>query len=164
MKRKLLFVLVLFFLCNVAQAQSEVPTTRRTFWAGINGNFGVLDLEMGDDLLDGIYGVTLNTAISINNRFAVGPYFSYNIFNEDPAPFGGLIVKLTFPNNFAVFGGYGLGRIEQDYYSKFSLYNEFRVGYKFRRSFFITGSYWVGEHRGGTVGIGFSFGGKPKMR
>lgn len=164
MKKVLCVIAALFMLCSLSQAQTEQSSGRRTFWLGVNGDFGVVNTHASDGLLDGVFGVTLNTAISINRMIAVGPYFTFDIFNGDPAPFGGVIAKLTFPNNSAVFAGYGLGVLEEDYYNKKSLYNQFRVGLKFRRSLFITGSYLVGEYKGGTIGLGFSFGGKPRKK
>lgn len=164
MKRKLFFLVPLLVFLGMAQAQSQETEGRRTFWLGLNVDFGAVNLHMPDGLLDGIYGLTLNTAISINNSFSVGPYVSLDIFNEDPAPFGGVIAKYSFPNNAAVFVGYGLGFLEQDYYDKISLYNQLRVGLKTKRSFFLTGTYLFGEYKGATFGLGFSFGGKIKKQ
>ena len=164
MKKSLCIILALFVLFNLAQAQTEQTSNRRTFWLGVNADFGAFNLHMGDGLLDGIYGVTLNSAVSINNTFAVGPYLSMDIFNADPAPFGGVLAKMTFPNNSAIFAGYGLGVIELDFWGKHVLCHQFRVGLKFRRSFFLSGSYMRGEYNGAAIGLGFSFGGKPRKK
>lgn len=163
-KRVLILTMVLLSFCMTMQAQDTETKGRRTFWFGFNGDFGAINLHMSDGLLDGIYGLTLNSAISINNLVAVGPYVSFNIFNEDPAPFAGLITKLTFTHNWAVFGGYGVGFIGQDYYARYILMHQIRLGIKFPHTFFLTGSYLFGEYRGATIGLGFSFGGKPKKR
>ena len=164
MKRKLFLIVVLLAFLGIPMAQSQETMERRTFWLGFNLDFGAVNLHMGDGLLDGIYGVTVSSAIPINKSFAVGPYATLDIFNEDPAPFAGVIAKYSFRNNSAVFVGYGLGLLEQDYYNKISLYNQLRVGLKSRRSLFLTGSYLFGEYKGATFGVGFSFGGKLKKQ
>ena len=163
-KRVLVLAMVLLSFCMTMQAQDTETKGRRTFWFGFNADFGALNLHMSDGLLDGIYGLTLNSAISINNLVAVGPYVSFEIFNEDPAPFAGLLAKLTFAHNWAVFGGYGLGVIEQDYYGRYLMLNQVRLGLKFPHTFFLTGSCLFGEYRGATVGLGFSFGGRERRK
>ena len=163
-KRVLVLVMILLSFWMTMQAEDTGTKGRRTFWFGFNADFGALNLHMPDGLLDGIYGLTLNSAISITNLIAVGPYVSAEIFNEDFAPFAGLLAKLTFPHNWAVFGGYGVGVIEQDYYGRYVVLNQGRVGLKFPHTLFLTGSCLFGEYRGATVGLGFSFGGREKRK
>ena len=134
-KRLLVLFLLLLSIGLVAQAQDTETSGRRTFWFGINGNFGGIDTDAPYELLDGVFGITLNTAISINNFIAVGPYVSADVFlSEDLAPFGGIMAKLTFKNNMAFLASYGVGYAEGIEVGH--LYNEYRLGFKFKYTVF----------------------------
>lgn len=163
-KQVLILALVLLSFCMTMQAQdTETKGRRRTFWFGINGNFGGINRFASYGLWDGLFGVTLNTAVSINNTIAVGPYVVVDSFlSEDIAPFAGILTKITFPNDMAFLASYGLGYGEGLYENR--LYNQYRIGFKFKYTLYVTGSYLSGEYKGATVGLGFSFGGRKRNR
>ena len=64
--------------------------------------------------------------------------------------------KYTLPNNSSIIAGLGYGSVNEQ--GSFYL----RAGYKTRKSFFVTGETLIGDGIGFGVGLGFSFGGKPR--
>lgn len=160
MKAKLLLVaLVLLTAGTVAEAQMKDYSLRRTLWVGIEGNLGAVDLGFKE--LDGILGVTTDFAISINSTLAIGPYLTLGMCYEDISLFFGGLLKVTMPSNSAFLFGYGYGEAAYD------PYHQFKFGFKFPGSFFLSGSYLLGLNEfgvshGALFGLGFSFGGRIK--
>lgn len=143
----------------------DPPTrTTRSPWFGISAEVGALRLD-DIEYAKAFGGVNLDMAFSINNTFAVGGrlgvmfgeyWDGYYYYGEHRM--GILVgpeVKITFPNNSAVFAGIGGGSVCGD--GVFFL----RAGYKTRKSFFLTTELLTeGNDVGFGFGLGFSFGGK----
>lgn len=100
------------------------------------------------------FGMTLDFAISLNNKFAIGPTASIGMVDLDELRLMvGPLAKFTFPNNSAILASLSLGVM-----SDFAV--ELRAGYKFKSPLYITGAVNFGDNVGFGLGIGWSFGGK----
>lgn len=99
-------------------------------------------------------GMTLDFAISLNNRFAIGPTASIGMIDfEELRLMLGPLAKFTFDNNSAILASLSLGVMEE-----FAV--ELRAGYKFKSPFYITAAAHFGAGSGVGIGVGWSFGGK----
>ena len=148
------------------------PKGKRSPWFGISAEAGIIDDFFG--------GINFDIAFSISNSFALGArigmfygsydyYFYYNYYDNygyhqgaeyyHKSTLGFLIgpdFKYTLPNNSSIIAGLGYGSVNEQ--GSFYL----RAGYKTRKSFFVTGETLIGDGIGFGVGLGFSFGGKPR--
>ncbi len=149
------------------------PKGKRSPWFGVSVEAGILEHFFA--------GLNLDMAFSISNSFALGARigafygsyeeshsysyydyywgYTYNTYTESKSTIGFLIgpdFKFTFPNDAAIIAGLGYGSVN----NQGAVY--VRAGYKTKKSFFVTAETLVGDFVGAGVGIGFSFGGKPR--
>lgn len=124
---------------------------KRSPWFGISAEVGMTD--------EPFCGINLDMDFSINESIAIGARVGVT-YDEWGAGFlVGPEMKYTFKNNSAIIAGFGGGIITALFVGNL------RVGYKTRKSFFITvDALTDGEVFGGGIGLGFSFGGKPRKQ
>lgn len=148
------------------------PRGKRSPWFGIG-------VEVGG--LDGVYGgANLDMAFSFNDFFALGGHLDINIgtaysyeqywtyngyyndyyYSESSYTTVGVMVgpeaKLTFSGNNALLFSIG-GGLTADCGVGYLM-----IGYKTKKSFYITTKLLYGELMGGSLGCGFSWGGKRR--
>lgn len=168
-----------------------VVRTKPSPWFGISlelggygGFFGGLNLDMAFSLnktlaIGGRIGLFYSSYIYTEEVSYQEPYFEsywngyywqeyvagyntyYNYYDYEESTIGFLIgpeVKLTFPKNNAVIVGLGGGFMANE--DAFYL----RLGYKTKKSFFVTADMLFGGYFGAGIGAGFSFGGKQRNK
>lgn len=153
----------------------SAPPSKRNPWFGVGGEVvAYFGEETSDwDFVSG--GLNFDMAFSTNASYAIGAHFDFNVGNYSYEHYetnasgdmhyvkyietgvgimAGPELKFTFSGNNAVLVSAGGGAFSGEGYAFFML------GYKTRKSFYITTKAIVGDGFGGTVGCGFSWGGK----
>jgi len=104
---------------------------------------------------------SVSDIVAIGGRFGltIGEYWYGSGWETVMGLLIGPEVKITFPNNSAVIAGFGFGAVN----GNGAMY-PLRVGYKTKRSFFVTSELLIsGGDIGFGIGLGFSFGGKRRQ-
>ena len=167
----------------VKEKKTKVKYTRPT-WFGMSVEAGVDDFtklvdpyandywDRYDDVMLYNAGFAADLSFPIFNWFSFGPYGGINVIPYSSGKMmlkymAGGMMKITFNNNFGFLFGYGIVACES------TIMPQVRGGIKFKSPVFMTWSIYVGTggdlenggyfNYGGTIGIGFSFGGKLKV-
>lgn len=154
--------------------EPKVKYTRPT-WFGVSLDAGVDDVfyhNKGDDGKEAyLYsaGLAADLSFPIFNWFSFGPYVGINAIPYSDGNIlyrynAGGMMKITFHNNFGFLLGVGIIALNAQ------ITPQIRGGIKFKSPIFMTWSFNPGDYSygsahfygGGTIGIGFSLGGKLK--